>query len=167
MKPLQTAGTFKTIIEEWGITKADSGAIGVSMRHRITDWWDADAKKWNTALADEHGVALEAHGCYGTVWIFKKDGSESFNGIEQLVSAIGWDGALVTFAKQPESVSVVIDVKEETYEGKKQYKASWLYPPTSDPSQRGGLSNVASAEDIQKLQDEMGARLRAAVGSKK
>lgn len=183
MSKLTQEGTFKFIIKSWGLvlpdaTKADaSKSVGITLALTVAEEFDFAAKSWTSWLADQHGVALPPVDCYGTIYIIGRNGQENSVGIEHAVDALAWNGDLTRFKTAPaDGMMCIADVKREEYRSPQappnspaivSFKPSWWYPITHNPADRGALRNVATADEIQKLADEIGARMRAAVGQRK
>lgn len=150
-RPLDREGIFKARPFTWEVYRAESGAVGVSIGFEIT-------AKLSESYEWDDWSEYEAHHCYGTWWVVKKDGSINQGPVEQLAAGLGWKGDLMTVSKEPvPEVIVQITVKEDTYNGKTRYRAAWMNPGEYAPT-----SSSTSPEDVQQLQARFGSLLRAA-----
>jgi len=146
--PIDRDGIFRVVPREWWVTKADSGAVAVSIDFDIYEQWNgADWADWT-----QYGQ----YTVMGDYWVVKKDGAVNQGTVEQLASSMGWDGNLNSIAGTPPNVLVSVSVKADTYKGTTRYKAGWMSP--GDQTPKGG----ATAEQMQDASNRFGSLLRAA-----
>jgi len=148
MTPIDREGIFRCVPHDWWVTKADSGAVAVSLDLDILEQWNGSS--WDD---------WTQYGQYtvpGDYWVVKKDGTVNQRTVEQLARSMGWDGNLTSVQGAPPNVLVSVSVKADTYEGKTRYKAGWMNP--GDFSPRFG----APPEEVTKLSSQFGSLLRAA-----
>lgn len=185
---LDQEGTFRCDLTAWGIklpgrekpedlSPDDSAkwqpsrSVGIEVEMIVADEYDFVAKKWDTWRANSKGEALPPVKVYGTIYIIGREGQENPTGIEHAVDALKWDGDLSTFragSVPPQGLQCVVTTSKKEWppkSGKFPCKVDWWNPSTYTP--QSGLRNVASDAEIQKLSDEMGARLRASASKKK
>lgn len=152
-QPVDREGVFRAEIKEFGIKESDSGAVGISIKAELTEFWNgAEWEPWT-----EYG--MEA---IGDVWIVKKDKSINQSGTESLIRYAGWDGDILSIVNatwQPTPIAVVI--KADEYKGNVRYRVEFVNDYSRVP---GGLSMV-SPEKANELKTRYGSQLRAIAGN--
>lgn len=150
MVPCDRAGVFRIEICEYGLKEMDSGAVAVSIKALLTEWWDG--AQW----LDWRQYDMEAG---GDVWIIKKDnGGANDKAAESLMRHAGWDAsvtAIVDGTWKPTPCQAVIN--QEEYKGQKSFKIAFLNDFNRTP---GALSNV-TPEKARDLENRFGSTLRA------
>jgi hypothetical protein len=153
MVPVDRKGIFRAEIVEYGLKEMDSGSIAVSLRCKLTDWWDGEKfEPWEQ-------YDMEAS---GDVWVVKKDGNANQNAAESLMRHAGWDASfssIVNGTWQPTACQ--ISVEEETYKNKVQRKIGFINAWDRIP---GAMSNV-DADGAKALEQRFGASMRALFGN--
>ena len=148
MRQIDREGTFRCVPREWWVTRADSGAVAVSLDLDIIETWNgSDWDDWT-----QYGQ----YTVLGDYWVVKKDGTVNQGTVEQLARSMGWDGNLTSVQGAPPNVLVSVSVKADTYKGTTRYKAGWMNPGDQEP--KGG----ATAEQVQDAANRFGSLLRAA-----
>jgi len=153
MNPVDREGTFRAEITEYGIREAESGSVGVTIRCKLTEWWDG--QQW----LDWSSYDVEA---LGDVWIVKKDGSLNEPAAQSLIRHAGWDGNIDAIANsvwQPTKCAVAI--QREEYKGQVRFKIAFVNDWARTPGQ---LSSI-SADKARELATRYGGQLRAMAGS--
>lgn len=148
-------GSFRAEITEFGIKQFDSGAVGVSIRARLTEWYSITEAKWYPW----NDYETEAE---GTIFIVKKDNTVNQLGADSLIKYAGWDGNIESITNgtwQPTPCQVAI--KREEYKQQAQMRIAFINDWHRTP---GGMSNV-SPEDAKAMQVRFGAQFRALVGN--
>lgn len=152
-QPCDREGTFRGVINGYGLKEMDSGAVGVALRVLLTQMWNGE--EW--IGWSEYDMEAE-----GDVWIIKKVGAVNEAAAQSLIKFAGWDGNLLSITEEtwePKPVAVV--VKRDEYEGKTRFKIAFVNDHERTP---GGLSNVDAAK-AKELNTRFGAQLRALVGN--
>lgn len=151
---LDRPGIFKARPFSWNVsTKDDSQSVAVALGFLVLS--QLEGEEWVSWERDD----VEPHHVYGYFYVVKRDGSINSTAVKQLVESLGWNGDLRSVTGEPPDVVVQITVKEETYNGKTQLKATWMNPGDYVPQPYG-----ASEGDVAKLQSKFGPLLRAAAG---
>lgn len=152
---LEREGIFKAKPLTWGVFQADSGAVGIQMSFLVLA--QLDGHEWiSWADADDHVV-------YGTIWVIKKDGSIVAKNVEDMYSALGWEGGMAEVSGPVPDRIVQVTVKAEEYKGKTQFRVAFIAPEDYTPGPQG-----AAPEDVKKIDARFGSLLRAAAaGAKK
>jgi len=148
MNQIDREGTFRCVPREWWVTRADSGAMAVSIDLDVIEQWNGSG--WDDWTQYGQYTVL------GNYWVVKKDSTVNQGTVEQLASSMGWDGNLTSVQGAPPHVLVSISVKADTYKGTTRYKAGWMNPGDQEP--KGG----ATAEQVQDAANRFGSLLRAA-----
>lgn len=153
MIPVDREGTFRGTISSYGLTEAESGAVGVNLKVTLTEWWNGE--EW-LPWTDYN---MEAD---GAIWIVKKDGQINKLAAESLMKFAGWDGnieaiAMETWAPCPCAVAVT----QEEYKGIKRFRVSFINDHNRTP---GAMSNV-SGDKVKALQNRFGSQFRALTGN--
>lgn len=156
---LEVEGRFKAKPTSWTMRTRDSGAVCVSIGYAILAQYDYDEETWvDWSEADEHYV-------YGDHYVIKKDGTTNVVTVEQLYAAIGWEGDPDALLVEPPNVVVQISVERDEYQGKVNYKVTWL--DRGDAVPRKGGSKTAAPEDLVSVKARFGGALRAAAAAAK
>jgi hypothetical protein len=153
MQACDRAGNFRIEIFEYGLKEMDSGSIAVSIRAKLTEWWDG------TQWMDWLPYDME---CSGDVWIVKKDGTTNDKAAESLMRYAGWDASLPAITEgtwTPSPCQAV--VSQEEYKGVKSFKISFLNDRNRTP---GALSNI-DTDKAKQLENRFGATLRGLHGN--
>lgn len=156
--PIDREGAFRCEIIDYGLRKGKepSKSVGVSIKCRLLEMYDYDSESW--IPWDEYDQEAD-----GAVWIVKKDGVVSDGAVESLVANAGWDGTIESVIDRTwHPTSCQVAVKENNYDGKITYQASFVNAWDSTP----GAGSVSS-EDAKVLALQYGASLRAVAGSVK
>lgn len=150
---VNTTGNFQCHILEYGLREADSGAVGVYIKVRLTTWWENG--EWNNW--EEGAYAI------GVLWVIKKDKTTNTPQVEALCKYAGWNGDLESVASQawkPTPCQVVVNSDE--YMGKIKYRISYVNALDSTP---GGNIGSLSSDRAKELQAQHGSSLRAIAGN--
>lgn len=155
-QPVDREGQFRADIIAYGLKEMESGAMSVSIRAKLTQFYDGvEWLPW-----EEYGMEAE-----GDIWIVKKDnGGLNSNGVQSLVNHAGWDGnmeSIVNETWQPSACQVA--VKREEYKGNVRFKIAFVNDWNRTP---GAMSNIDAAK-AKELQARFGAQLRAIAGNVK
>lgn len=93
-------GVFRAEVEAYGLKEMDSGAVAVSLKVKLLEWYgvmyQGDEPGW-------HDWAAYNMGAEGDVWIVTgKDKGNRINqgGVESLIKHAGWDGDLASIAEE-------------------------------------------------------------------
>jgi hypothetical protein len=150
MKRLDRPGIFKADLIRWSVrTSQQSSAIAISIEFLVMAQLDG------AAWAD--WTQYEDHSIYGDFWVVKSNGTINTPAVENLASAIGWNGDLEAIQGDPPGGQVQITVKEEEYNGQKRLKVAWINPGDFSPVPAG-----VSTEQVREMQMRFGSLLRAA-----
>lgn len=154
--PVDRAGSFKGVIEEYGLKEMESGSVAVSLKARLTEFWDG--QEWHDWCQYEQ----EAE---GDVWVIKKDGKPNDKAIESLVKFAGWDGDFLSLIQQSWTPTPCqLTITSETYKNVVRLKIAFVNDLNRTPG--GQMSNVDEAK-AKDLQARFGASMRAIVGNAK
>lgn len=156
MPQIDREGIFKVAAGgQHGLEKADSGAVAVAIKFKITDklegndWQDWSAYSYET---------------WARLWIIGKDGNVNEKAIQTLRDILGWDGDLDSVgAERWQLPACQVNVKADTYDGKTKYKAEWINPIDYVPDSR---PKSAPPETVQSLKNQFGAQIRACFGNR-
>jgi len=98
----------------------------------------------------------------GYFYLEKKDGSINTISIEQLKSALGWDGRDPLWLADTDLSSLVVQVKLEfeSYQGKQRIKVKYI---DAEDASAGGVPR-ADENTRRSLSDRLGSKLRALAG---
>lgn len=157
---LDRQGTFRAEIKQWGVRrgKGASKSVGITMKFLILDQYhpDEEDQKWESW--DQYEEAF----CWGTWYVLDSKGVENQTNVTQLGDSIDWDGNFAIFDGEPPSGMIVqIQVKQETYEGQIQHKASWMSPADATPGSGGGITGVLDSSALKSLNTQYGPKMRA------
>ena len=159
MQACDRTGHFRAEIIGYGIKKAESGAVAVTLHCKLTENWDEQAEAWVPWVEFDMEV-------YGDVWVVKKDGSLSDKQAQKLINFCGWNGSFASIADSTwKPTPCQIEVGREDYQGQTYYKIAWVNGFDSTPGQ-GNLGNV-DAGGIKDLEARFGSPLRALAGNAK
>lgn len=137
MAKIDREGRFAAQMLESSIFKPEnSEAVG----------WNFHAALMHEAKADGWEALEPMPDAYGTIWLVKKDGTINENGVKQLKEALEWDGDWNKLDGGHQWPDFQTDIVADTYNGKTQFKATWIHHFESDPSQRGTGKSVDPAE---------------------
>jgi hypothetical protein len=154
--PVDRAGSFKATIEEYGLKEMESGSVAISLKAKLTDFWDG--QQWH----DWREYEQEAE---GDVWVVKKDGTPNEKAIETLVKFAGWDGDFLSVIQgQWAPTPCQLTIKAEDYQNRTRLKIAFVNDLNRTPG--GQMSNVDEAK-AKELQSRFGASMRAIVGNAK
>lgn len=146
-------GNFRAVITSYGLKEMESGAVAVSIKASLTDFWDGtEWFPWK-----EYDVEAE-----GDVWIVKKNGDVNLGQAEALCRYAGWDGDMESIVQetwQPRPVTVAI--QKDEYKRHVRYKIAFINDYNRTP---GAMSNV-DREKAKALQAKHGAAFRAIAGN--
>ena len=150
------AGSFKATIEQYGLKEMDSGSVAVSLKAKLTDFWDG--QQWH----DWREYEQEAD---GDIWVVKTDGTPNDKAIESLVRFAGWDGDFLSIIQETWTPTPCqLTIKSETYKNVPRIKIAFVNDLNRTPG--GQMSNVDEAK-AKDLQARFGASMRAIVGNAK
>lgn len=152
---LDRSGIFKARPATWKVkTFPNSQAVAISFEFVIVA--QLDGSTWTD------WTGYEPVRCFGDFFVVKKTGQPNVVTVQQLATSLGWNGDLRAVFGEPPDCVVQISVKEEVYEGKSYFKASWVNPEDYVP--QGGGADEATVEQ---LQTRFGSLLRAAAAPAK
>jgi len=152
-KPLEWEGQVRGRIVEYGLQKADSGAIAISVVVALSDFWDADKQDW--ANLDD------GYENRGDFWIVKKNGTLNQSAVDSLMRYCGWDGVLPSVTDGTwEPTPARFTLATDKFKDQVRYKISWA----ADYNTKPGVGNV-SAEEARQLQNQYGSQFRALSGN--
>lgn len=156
-QPVDREGIFRGTITEYGLKEMESGAVAVSIKAKLDEFYQADA--W-------HPWAEYEQEAQGDIWVLKKDnGGPNDKAIASLVRCAGWDGEFTSITNEtwkPTPAQFV--VKREEYNGQTRFKIAFVNEFDRSPS--GSMGNVDQAK-AKELQARFGSQLRAIVGNSK
>lgn len=156
MTNLDRPGIFKARPVQWKV-KTFEGKASVAIAIEFVVTAQLDGGDW----VDWSGYA--PHHVWGDFFVVKKDGTSNVATVQQLAVSLGWNGSLRQInSTAPPQDEVQITVKDEVYNGKTYYKASWINPGDYVPN--GGGADDA---EVDQLEARFGSLLRAAAGSKR
>lgn len=151
MQPTQ-AGRYIARPIEWTVNESNKGLPQFVCKFDLLQYESRDG--WSDISADQQQT---------TGWfnlIYMKDGQPVRNDIsfEQLMDALGWDGASLTTLSTTDwsAVEVQIVMDWENYKGKDQLKIKFL-----NPRDYGGGMKKSAPEEVQSIESKYGALLRA------
>tara|TARA_B100001123_G_scaffold379661_1_gene448752 strand:+ start:803 stop:1372 length:570 start_codon:yes stop_codon:yes gene_type:complete len=146
-------GTFQGRVIDYGVKKAKSGAVAVTVHAEIDaaligdDWED-----WSEFEFD----------AFGDLWVVGKTGEVLEWTARDLCEHAGWDGDLESISSGTwEPPAVVFHVQPNEYEGIVRYRLSRIVDP--EKPNRGTIAGL-DGDEVKALQAEHGAALRACVG---
>lgn len=151
-------GTFKALIQSYGLKEMESGSVGIAIRANLLACWSGEG--WD----DWAQYDVEAQ---GDIWIVgtKEKGSKlNEKAFESLVKHAGLDGdtdSIVNETWKPTECQVVI--KADDYNGQTRFKIAFVNALDRTP---GAFGNVDAAK-AKELQSRHGAALRAIAGNAK
>lgn len=151
-------GDFRAEILEYGLQKADSGAVGVRMCFRLTAMWNTESQQWDD-WSQWNVVA------WGSQWIIKKDQKVNTRTVESLSRNCGWDGSLGSIVNNTwEPTPCQVSVKAEEYEGNTSHRVAFVNPFDRIPGANVGNVDI---DGLKALEQQFGSSLRAVVGNVK
>lgn len=154
MLPCDREGSFKARITGYGLKEFESGAVSVSLKADLLEFWDGT--QWQP-WAD---YSMEAE---GDVCIVKKDKTINQGAAESLINFAGWDGDIVSIGTEAwHPTNCVLVVKADTYKDQTRYRIAFVNDYNRTP---GGMSNVDAAK-VKELQARFGSQFRALAGNK-
>lgn len=149
---LEQEGVFRGEITSYELTKAKSGAVGVSLMVAIHDisyegeWCDYR----------EHDLQVP-----GDFWVVGKDGTANEYAVDPLMEHAGWDGSFASLTgKTWKPRPVAVTVGRDEYKDQVRFKIDWLNQYDGEP----GASRV-SADDAMALDMKFGSSMRAKAGN--
>lgn len=150
-------GSFKAQIIDYGMKKAESGAIAVTLKVKLMAMWDPETQSW-LPWSD---YDMEA---WGDLYVVKKDSTLNETACKSLINCAGWDGYLESICDktwQPQDCQVVLQANE--YKGVTTYRVGFLNALDRTP----GAMMTLDKESVKQLSAQYGAPLRALAGSAK
>jgi hypothetical protein len=112
------AGRYGAKLAAWTVEETQGGLPCFTVKFQIVAVWTGS--DWQA----------EANEITGYFYPVKKDGAPNDTTIEMLMKVLKWDGK--SFLSLHEGahgeVKCQLEVKEETYEGKRKLRVAWLYP---------------------------------------
>lgn len=154
-RPLEWAGTARGKIIDFGLSEFDSGAVAVSLKLAVQEYFDTESGQWVDCEAEGFETA-------GDIWVVKKDGTVNDKQVQALCECCGWDGDLTSIVQgtwRPTPCAVVVN--REEYKGGVRYRISFVNAFDRVPGQVGNIS----PEKVQALQDRYGDKFRALAGN--
>lgn len=149
MKWIDRPGIFKAVPFAWRLRDFEnSQALAIEMEFELV------AKLENGEWQD--WSQFEPHQVRGQFFIIKKDGAVNEETHADLVTATGWDGELRSVNGNPPNVLVQVTVKDEQYNGKTYFKASFIRHGDYSPKPR-----EAPPEKVAALSGRFDSLLRA------
>src|SRR5689334_19670664 len=159
MQDVDRDGTFKARIEAYGLKEMESGAVAISIRANLTEFWNGETwEPWGDYQMDAQG----------DIWIVgtKEKGNKlNEKAVESLVKHAGWDGdtdSIINETWQPTECQVVI--KSDTYKDQARFKIAFINALNGTPG--GQMSNV-DAGKAKQIKTQFGAQLRAVAANAK
>lgn len=153
-------GRFIATIEECKIQDAKSSqAVSIACRFLLYHEFGPDGE-W---VAEPEPLEV-----FGATWIVTKDGNANQGGVEAFMDATGWDGELDSIIDGTfKPKDVMVDVESEVYNGKTQFRVSWIHPQDSDPTATGGGMRSASGDDLTRIRNQFASKIRSVAASKR
>ena len=151
-------GKFRGYPIEWGVEpSAKTQSIAFACRWRLTEWHDPVGKAWHPYHHMDREITSRTY-------FVKADGTPSPTGVDQLRTALGWDGVNVLALQDTDwtqrGCSLQVDWDE--YQGTQKLKVTWLDSWEGNGSFGGGGGiKRADAAALQAFQNRLGAQLRA------
>lgn len=147
---LDRPGVFKAQPVNWEVSPSrDSQSVAIKIQLSILAQWDGS--EWQSwADYEEHFVT-------GWWYVIGKNGQVNQTAVDQLVESLRWNGDVDNLRRDPPKAVVQVTVKEDTYNSKTTYKASWMTPEGVIPG-----APSASPEDVAAVKTRYGSLLRAA-----
>ena len=151
----------------YGLNRADSGALAVTLLVRVEDIWTTPAGEDGKPIEGEpeQWCDWSAYGfeVRGDIWIVKTDGTLLEKNIRRLIDNAGWDGSISSIANDSwKPKKVMVEVEEDVWKNKTRYRIAWVNSHDSVPgTQIGNVSEEVAAE----LEGMFGAQMRALAGS--
>lgn len=144
-------GTFRATITEYGLQRADSGAVGVIIKATLTEMWDGGEQVWIPwAEYDQE--------CVGTLWVIKKDGHINEGPVKSLCQFANWDGDFDSInAKTWQATPCQVTVEPDEYKGVVRYRIGFVNDFNRVPGGIGTLDDSA----VKDLKARFGTPLRA------
>jgi hypothetical protein len=148
------AGTFRGKIFEYGLYEAQSGAVAVTIKAKLTEFYDAENSAW--VPWEEYDMEVE-----GNVWVIKKNnGGVNEAAAKSLVECTGWDGKFSSVRDGSWHPSPCqFSVTHQPYEGVDYYKVNYVNDFDRTPG-GGGLGNVDESK-AKAIDSQYGASMRA------
>ena len=167
MQACDRAGQFRAIITDYGLTESKDGAVGISVKATLTEWFDLtsdndDGTRGSWLPWESYQMEAE-----GVLWIVGKN--EKGNKINELqvtalINHAGWDGNIASISgKTWQPTKCQIAIEEETYKGETRRRISFVNDYDRNPLGMGTVSSAKAAE----LQNRFGSQLRALAGNAK
>lgn len=154
-QPCDREGNFKAHILDYGIRKADSGAIAVTIKAQLMALWDSEQQDWIPWSEYDQEA-------WGDIWVVKKDGSLNENAVKSLINHAGWDGTLESIANKTwQPADCQVQIQENKYQGETTYRVSFVNDLERIP---GGINSL-SQQEVGALAAQYGAPLRALAGT--
>jgi hypothetical protein len=159
---LDRPGIFRAEILSWSF-KQFPGSLSkaISIQFKILE----KLERTDLGNAWEDWSVYDEHIVWGDYWIVGRNGKLNAKTLEQLSTALDWEGDIRAIGiSLPRNRRVQVTVKEEAYDGKILYKAQWLSPWDFVPG--GGRNKHApTKETLEAFQAEYGSQVRAALGA--
>jgi hypothetical protein len=151
-------------ILEYALKEMDSGAIAVSIRCRVLEWYGVPEGGGESVWFDWRENLEEVS---GDIWIVS--GKDKVNklldkAVQSLVRHAGWDGTMESIANgEWKPTPCQVSVKKETYKDNAYFKASFINDYNRTP---GALAAGVKPEKAKELQNKYGSQLRAIAGNR-
>ena len=161
MSKFEYTGRYRGDIVSTGLTEAqNSQSIGFAMKVR----WNEFYYQPDAANPDPAWGPIDDLEEFVTVWLVGKTGNLNEHGVKQLQAAMEWNGDWQTLRNTDWSgVKIQAEVKQESYEGKTQFKPSWVYHAEANVG-----SNISTIDDdrFNALLRQYGSQTRAICGAR-
>lgn len=154
---------FRATPIAWTVKEFDSGSVSVVFIFAIQQQWHEKEEAWSTPWP-------AGYISQGQSWIVKSrvEGQAKSAMNEQAIANLSecglWNGDFEAFTGAPPQVTVIIDVQEETYNGKTFHRAAWIEPNADKPKERPGGFQPASADLLSSLRSRFQGATRAIAG---
>lgn len=156
-KKIQEEGEFRVFPVDWTVETSDkTKSIAIAFKLAIRAKWFPENKAWSNDWPAGYFTEHRA-------WVIGTDGEVNAKTVKRLSECGLWDGDWGEIERPPRSVLVLATVEAEQYEGKDQYRASWLNPNAEEPRIRGQFT-PADPGLLNDLRTRFGGKMRAIVG---
>lgn len=137
------------------VTEFESGSVAFKFNMGLDLEFDPKGKDWKPLP--------EATTVHGQVILVKKDGTLNEDGVKQIRDAFNWDGADWEKLRNNNMAGtrIQVQIKGEMYQGKMNYKASWIYHGEAVP---GGIPGTVDQDRFTALQQRYASQTRAICG---
>lgn len=142
-KKLEMEGHFQGRVMDASLYMSDKGSVGINFELEVVRSWDTASESWVNWLPDNKGWMVR-----GSAWVVTQAGA-SKSTIENICAATGWNGDFDVINNSDFMVNKIIQfkVKQEEYNGQKQYKASFFEPCTETVGGKMSESKLSALRD--------------------